>query len=204
METGQYKTVPTFIKNHIGSMRFVTKIEPENIVPSRPMEKTNFFIQMLQFIFPYSQSSEGRIMLRGFQAEGMRIPGLNKSLDLVDEHQKEMMKMQSQLSDLEQEYQRFLDDREFSKDKAEMNQNLLRLTHKFLADLLKSNPNTVQQLLGQNKNVIQQNLIGSIQELLEKNNTGTLGGKPPMLGQQGQQQPNQDVMQNLLNMNQNQ
>lgn len=165
-EIGQYKMVPTYIKNHIGTMQFITRIEPESIVPDRPIERVQFFLQLLQFLLPYIQTTYGRVMLRGFQAEGMRIPSLDNTLDQVEMIEAEQMRLQGQLEDLAKEYQQLLDDREWAKDKAEVNQNLLRLMQKFVSDLARANPETITKILNGRYPQIQQDFTSAIQQLL--------------------------------------
>lgn len=179
----EYKVVPSYIKNHVGSMQFITKIEPESIVPERPVEKQNFFIGMLQFISQYISSPEGRILLRGFQSEGLRIPSLNRSLDQIDELQKEQMRFQGQMEEIRREQKRMEDERDWAKNKAEIEQNLLRLTQKFVADMARANPDTLAQIMSGQFPGLQNQFTGAVGHLL----TGARGN--PTAGMQGPQRP---------------
>jgi hypothetical protein len=202
-QTGMYDSVPSYILNHVGQMNFITTVEPENIIPDRPSSRLEFFLQLLQMAYPYSQTEEGRLMLRGFMTQGMRIPGMHDTLDSIDELQKQRMKMNGQLSQIAREYEKLKDDREYAIDKAEANQNLLRLTHKFVADLLNANPEVVNDMLGGDQQRITNQLKKTISGLL----SGQIN-KPGMVPDQGQRTPEmQKTLQELqavTNNNQNQ
>lgn len=178
-EGGQYKMVPAYIKNHIGAIQFVTKIEPESIVPERPVEKQNFYIGMLQFISQYINSREGRILLRGFQSQGLRIPGLDGALDQIDNLQAEGMRMQAQIEEIRREEQRMHDERDWAKNKAEIEQNLLRLTQKFVTDIGRSHPDTLAQILGGQYPQLQGQFTNAVQQLLSGTQANPLAGAAP-------------------------
>jgi len=161
-----YQTVATEIKNNLATLDFAIRIYPSSIVPDKPVEKADFFIQMLQFIDQYIQTPHGRILLRNFSNEGMRIPGLSKSLDEMDNLDKEQRKLQAQLAQQAQQYEHFKDSRQFAKDKAEIDQNLLRLMQKFTSDLMNGNPETLKLILSGQYPNLQRDLMQAINQLM--------------------------------------
>lgn len=207
---GGYRFVANRILNDIGSLQFAVKVHARNIVPDKPVEKTNFFIQMLQFIDQYIQTPHGRILLRNFHNEGMRIPGLDRSLDQMDELEKQQRTVQAQLAERAEEYERLKDRREFAKDKAEIDQNLLRLMQKFVADLAKANPETLRMIFSGNYPALQQDLTQAIDQLTGTNpqqpNIPNMGGSPFGGGGAGggQQGPTPQQLQQLQQLTQNQ
>lgn len=200
-EPGQgYRFVANRILNDIGSLQFNIKVHARNIVPDKPVEKTNFFIQMLQFIDQYIQTPHGRILLRNFHNEGMRIPGLDRSLDQMDKLEAEQRKTQAELAQRAEQYERLKDQREFAKNKAEIDQNLLRLMQSFVSDLAKANPETLKMIFSGNYPALEEDLSQAINEL-----TGTNPQRPSLNlgggGGGGQPGPTAEQFQNL---NQNQ
>lgn len=164
-----YRFVANEILNDIGSLQFAVKVHPRNIVPDKPVEKTNFFMQMLQFMDQYLQTPHGRILLRSFHNEGMSIPGLDTALDQMDTLDQEQRNVQSELAQRAEEYERLKDQREFAKDKAEIDQNLLRLMQKFVADISKANPETLQMIFSGRYPGLQQDFTQSIDGLMGAN-----------------------------------
>lgn len=201
-----YRFVANNILNNIASLQFAIKVHARNIVPDKPVEKTNFFIQMLQFIDQYIQTPHGRILLRSFHNEGMRIPGLDRSLDQMDKLEAEQRKVQGELAQRAEEYERLKDRRQYAKDKAEIDQNLLRLMQKFVADLAKANPETLQLIFSGNYPGLQADLTEAIDQLT---GTSTAQGGLPFGGEQlsgggGPRMPSAGQLQQLQQFQQNQ
>jgi len=169
-----YRIVANQILNDIGGLMFNIRVNARNIVPDKPVEKTNFYLRMLQFLEPYIQTQSGRILLRNFHNEGMRIPGLDKSMDQIDKLSAEQRKLQAKLQDQAQQYEQLRDRRQWAKDKADIDQNLLRLMQSFVSDLAKANPDTLRMIFSGNYPSLQKDLSGAIEQL-----TGSAQGANP-------------------------
>ncbi len=178
--TDGYRFVANNILNNVGTLQFAVKVHAQNIVPDKPVDKTNFFIQMLQFMDQYLQTQHGRILLRSFHNEGMRIPGLDKALDQMDSLEAAQRDMQGELAQQADQYEKLRDKREWAKDKAEIDQNLLRLMQKFVADISKANPETLQMIFSGRYPGLQQDFTQSIDELMGANpqDPSLAGGMP--------------------------
>lgn len=184
-----YRFVANDILNNIAVLQFNVKVHARNIVPDKPVEKTNFYIQMLQFIDQYIQTSHGRILLRNFYNEGMRIPGLDTSLDQMDELDRTQREVQAEMAQRAEEYEMLRDKRAWAKDKAEIDQNLLRLMQKFVADISKANPETLSMIFSGRYPGLQQDFMQSIDGLMGSNPQQNSMPGPNQLGSPAGAQP---------------
>lgn len=170
-----YRLATDHIINDLSSLQFRIEIIPRSLVPDKPVEKAQFYLQQLQYMGEWFKDPDMRIALRNFSNQGMHIPGILETVNEIDSRQSKQSQMQAELADRAEQYEQLKTQREWAKDKAEIDQNLLRLMQKFIADLVKANPETLQALLSGNYPALQQDLTSAIEQL-----TGGASGADPI------------------------
>ena len=113
-DVGDVVPVPYNEVNNIRNIMFAVKIDKNNVVPSKPSEKAQFYVNFFSQTAQYINDPKTRIWLEEMNKNGLRLPGITKAIQLIDEMDAKAAEANAQAVQAEKEAEQFEKDREYT------------------------------------------------------------------------------------------
>lgn len=113
-ETGQTDLMPFGVINDISSVSYQIYVTTRSIVPTNPVDKANFYMNLFASTERSIKDPDTRIWLRHMNKNGFKIPGIENALDEIEQRQAQEMQQMQQMHQQAAEQGQLQSDRDFA------------------------------------------------------------------------------------------
>ena len=131
----EWEQFPIAIKNNLMTLEYTTQLASRSIVPINPTERRFFYQELESRITPMIQTEEGTLALEFINKFGYGgVPGIEELVQRILAVKAERAKLQQQAMEMENTWRRTQAERDQANREVEAEQNMYRLSTKFLTD----------------------------------------------------------------------
>lgn len=125
---GEWKILPTKIKNNLKSLKYTTKLSTRSMLPTNPTERRLFMSDIIQKFFPLTETKRGIELLKWLVESGLGgLPGFDQRIEAIENSINEDRAFQQQIAQQQQQKEAQQMAFEQMAKKEELAQNLKRL-----------------------------------------------------------------------------